>query len=368
MNIGFFTETYYPIPDGVSHYLRDIKSELEKMGHEVFVFTLAGDASEKNVFKPITIPLLVYRQYRMPVGIFPFNLYRKMLKTKLDVVNIHSSFFMGTFGYRIARAKDIPIIATFHTDFSRMKESLNLPMKNTLFWISWKYNMFLYRRCDAVLCPSASTVEMMKGQDMHRVEELTLFVDNSKFSAKIPDDGDYLLQYIGRLTKDKGVEKIVRLAEYMKDDRNVHFSVAGIGPEEQNLRNLVNTLGLSDQVSMEGYVDEEKKVASLKKEGIFIHPSETDTFGLAVLEALSSGRPALVSRNFPLLSYCDGDCGMIPVDFDNLEETASTVRNIFSDRDMYSKLSENAAEFARRKFSPRKHAEKLIEIYESCKH
>ncbi len=366
MNIGFFTETYYPTPDGVSHYLRDIKKELEDMGHEVFVFTLSGDASEKNVFKPYTIPLFVYKQYRMPVGIFPFNLYRKMLKTKLDVVNIHSSFFMGTLGYRIARAKNIPILATFHTDFSRMKESISIPMKNILFWISWRYNLFLYRRCNAVLCPSTSTVEIMKKNNMHRVEELALFVDNSKYAVVPPQSGTKIVQYIGRLTKDKGIEKIVQLAEKMKNDENVQFSISGVGPEEINIRKMVVSLGLSGKVALNGYVDEQMKLESLRNSSIFIHPSESDTFGLAVLEALSSGRPALVSKNFPLLTYCGGDCGMIPVDFGNPEETASTLRRLLEDEQYYRELSEKAAAFARTKFSPRKHAEKLIEVYESC--
>ncbi|AKA49636.1 hypothetical protein IX51_11570 [uncultured archaeon] len=365
MNIGFFTETYYPTPDGVSHYLRDIKKELEAMGHEVFVFTLAGDTTEKNVFKPYTIPLFLYMQYRVPVSVFPFNLYRKMLKTKLDVVNIHSSFFMGTLGYRIARAKNIPIIATFHTDFSKMKESINMPMKDTFFWISWRYNLFLYRRCDAVLCPSSSTADAMRKNGMHRVEELTLFVDTEKFSNGKPGNGRKVVQYIGRLTKDKGIEKIVKLADHMRNDSEVRFSISGIGPEEHAIKKMVGSLGLSETVSLNGYVSEDRKLNTLKESSIFIHPSESDTFGLAVLEALSTGKPALVSENFPLLSYCDGECGMVPVDFSNIEETAATLKAVLLNEGRYRELSEKATAFARTKFSPKKHAEKLLEVYQS---
>lgn len=366
MNIGFFTETYYPTPDGVSHYLKDIKKELESMGHNVYVFTLTGDSTEKNVFKPSTIPLFLYRQYRVPVSIFPFNLYRKMLSTDLDVVNIHSSFFMGTLGYRVARAKNIPIIATFHTDFSRMKESINMPLKDLFFWISWRYNLFLYRRCSTVICPSAPTADIMRKNGMKSVEELTLFVDNEKYREGQNIGDNDTVQYIGRLTKDKGIEKIVRLADHMRLEKGIHFSIAGIGPEEYSIRKLVETLGLKGTVSMDGYVDEEEKIRALDKARLFIHPSESDTFGLAVLEALSSGRPALVSENFPLLAYCNsGECGMIPVKFDDLDHTAEVIRNLLSDDEWCRKLSAKAAEFAREKFSPRRHAEGLLEVYRS---
>lgn len=365
MNIGFFTETYYPTPDGVSHYLRDIKKELEAMGHSVYVFTLTGDSTEKNVFKPRTVPLFLYKQYSVPVGIFPFNLYRRMLKTDMDVVNIHSSFFMGTLGYRVARAKHIPIIATFHTDFSRMKESIRMPMKDTFFWISWRYNMFLYRRCNTILCPSSPTADIMRKNGMKKVQELTLFVDNEKFGDGHSANGEAVIQYIGRLTRDKGIDKIVRLADYMKEDKSVKFSISGTGPEEFNIKKMVETLGLEGRIELNGYVDEEKKLQTLRGSRIFVHPSESDTFGLAVLEALSSGRPALVSENFPLLSYCDGNCGMIPVDFNNLEKTAQIIKSLLSDEGKYRELSENAARFARSQFSPRKHAERLIEVYQS---
>ncbi len=364
MNIGFFTETYYPTPDGVSHYLRDVKKELEGMGHDVFVFTLSGDTKEKNVFSTLTVPLFLYKQYRAPVSIFPFGLYRKMLKTKLDVVNIHSSFFMGTLGYRVARAKNIPIIATFHTDFSKMKESISMPLKDLFFWISWRYNLFLYRRCNLVVCPSNIAADIMHGVGMKRVEALSLFVDGSTFSPSSKGSSGKTILYVGRLTKDKGVDKIVKLADRMKEDGDYRFSISGVGPEEYTIEKLIHNLELGKNVSLNGFVDENEKIRQLQDCYLFVHPSESDTFGIAVLEALASGKPAIVSKNFPLLGYCDsGDCGMVPVDFTQTEDVYSAIRALSENKQRYKELSENAAKFAREKFSPKRHAERLVEIY-----
>lgn len=363
MNIGFFTETYYPTPDGVSHYLKDVKNQLEKKGHTVYVFTLTGDSTEKNVFKPLTIPLFLYQQYRTPVSIFPFNLYRKMLKTKLDIVNIHGSFFMGTLGYRIARAKKIPIIATFHTDFAKMKESISMPMKDTFFWISWRYNLFLYRRCSTVICPSGPTAEVMRENGMKNVHELSLFVDIEKYSPCERKPVSRTIQYIGRLTKDKRIDKILDLASHMKKDDGVVFSIAGVGPEEYSIKKRIESIGLEDRVRMAGYVDEKAKLSALDDSYLFIHPSESDTFGIAVLEALAKGKPALVSRNFPLLTFCQGDCGMIPVDFNDINATAKAIRDIIADDSRYEYLSRKAVDFVRSNFNPELHAEKLLEIY-----
>ncbi len=365
MNIGFFTETYYPTPDGVSHYLRDIKAELEAMGHVVYVFTLSGDTGERNVFSTWTVPLFLYKQYRAPVSIFPFGLYRKMLKAPLDIVNIHSSFFMGTLGYRVARSKNIPIIATYHTDFSKMKESISMPLKDLFFWISWRYNLFLYRRCNMVVCPSSIAAAQMKGEGMRKVEALSLFVNNSTYMPTDSKPSRNIL-YIGRLTKDKGVDKIVRLASAMRKDTDPQFSISGVGPEEYSIGKLIDALDAGSRVRLNGFIDENEKVRQLQESFLFIHPSESDTFGIAVLEALASGKPALVSESFPLLSYCDsGTCGMVPVDFSDVGAVAERIRRITEDGNEYRKLSTEAAEFARNKFSPRRHAERLVEIYES---
>lgn len=183
MRIAFFTETYYPTPDGVSHYLHEVKRGLEARGHEVFVFTLTGQL-ERNVVRPLSVPMFWYRQYRWPVNFFPFILYKKMKDVNPpDVIHIHDPFYMGgTLGYRLARELRRPIVATFHTDFSKMMDAVSLPMKETLFRISWRYNMYLYRRCDAVLAPSPKAAELLRSNGAGNVRVLPLFTDLSRFT------------------------------------------------------------------------------------------------------------------------------------------------------------------------------------------
>ena len=98
MKIAYFTATYYPTPDGVSYYLRDVKSELEQLGHEVHVFSLNGDKSEKNVHIPLTFPLPMYKQYSIPFNMIPARLYNYVLKSEFDIIHIHDPFF-GTLGH-----------------------------------------------------------------------------------------------------------------------------------------------------------------------------------------------------------------------------------------------------------------------------
>lgn len=217
-----------------------------------------------------------------------------------------------------------------------------------------------------VVCPSTIAEALMKEVGMKNVKTLTLFVDSESFYHSEASDGERKIIYIGRLTKDKGVDKIVRLADRMRDYRNVKFSISGVGPEDYSIGKLVESLDLGAKVKMNGFVNEKQKIRELKEAALFIHPSESDTFGIAVLEALASGRPALVSKNFPLVSYCKkGSCGMIPVDFSEPESVEIEIKRVLENPEIYRELSESGSKFAREQFSPRKHAENLLQLYSS---
>lgn len=359
MKIGFFTETYYPTPDGVSHYLRDIKKELENAGHEVFIFSLSGDKSEPNVHISPSAPMLVYPQYRWPLIPIPLFLYQKLKSFPLDIVHIHSSFYMGSVGYTVARRKNIPVVATFHTDFIRMKESIKLPFKNELFNLSWRYNVYLYKRCDLVTAPSPSAVEFLKENGIPKAVELPLFVHTDKFKPSKSRENKFVVQYIGRITKDKGIYNILDVANEFPRNNGVKFVISGTGPEEDKIRKAITRMDLDDLVEMTGYIGEPEKMSALSNASLFLHPSETDTFGIAVLEAMSCGKPALVSNKFPLLDNDSSDNGMIGVDFSKPSDVAERIRELKADNREHLKLCGKARKYVSENYNSAMHAELL---------
>lgn len=363
MKIGFFTATYYPTPDGVSHYLRDVKHELEEMGHEVHVFSFNGDRSEKNVHVPMSVPFPSYPQYNMPINPFPMYLYKIASKVDFDVIHIHDPF-MGSIGYRLARAKKIPVFATFHTDFVRMKESLKMPLKETLFHLSWRYNSYLYKRCNLVLAPSSKALEYLKESGIKNSRELPLFVDTWKFNTCKRDIDPYIVQYLGRITRDKGVFRVLDIAEQFRGDMRFKFIIAGTGPDAENLMKEAKKRNLTENLEFTGYVDESTKLELLSNANLFMYPSETDTFGISVLEALSSGLPSMVPLNFPLTHYTEGkESGIITVDFQDPESVKETLLELRNNHQRMAELYQVSRSFATEKFSKEHHCEELLSIY-----
>ncbi len=365
MKIGLFTTTYYPTPDGVSHYLRDIKLELERRGHEVHVFSFNGDREEKNVHIPLTVPFPMYPQYSMPINPFPMYLYRIARKINFDIIHIHDPF-MGSIGYRLSKSMNVPVVATFHTDFVKMKESLKMPCKDFLFDLSWRYNSYLFRKCSAVLAPSLKTTQYLKSNGIGNAEELPLFVDTWKFSSGEKSMDPFIVQYLGRITRDKGVFRILDVAEAMGSSTHVRFIISGTGPDYEPLLKEAERRGLMDRISFTGYVDEKTKIDLLNKANLFIYPSDTDTFGLSVLEALSTGIPAIIPMDFPLTHYNGTkDSGMIEVDFGTPVDVSKKILELNSDHTKLIALNSAARNFATENFSMVKHCDRLLEIYET---
>ncbi|MHB1650015.1 MAG: glycosyltransferase family 4 protein, partial [Thermoplasmataceae archaeon] len=229
-----------------------------------------------------------------------------------------------------------------------------------------RYNLYLYRKCKMVLCPSNAAYSTIREGGIENVRELPLFVDTDRFVHSVGDQNHYnfTIIYIGRLVEDKGVRTIVEIASNLRDMEGIRFIIAGTGPDERIIGDLVRKKGLEELVEMKGYVDENEKIKLLGSSTLFIHPSKSDTFGISVLEALSSGLPALVSSDFPLNNYCGNEeNGIITTDFSDIPGTCSEIRKLVDDREYFRRLSEAARKFSVEKFSMQSHIDALIDIY-----
>lgn len=99
---------------------------------------------------------------------------------------------------------------------------------------------------------------------------------------------------VAQLHQVKGVDHLIRAIGILNDP-DLHLSLAGEGPEASNLRQLVSTLGLENQVSFLGLRDDVPDLE--RRAGIFVHPAIwEEAFGLGIAEAMASGCAVIASR------------------------------------------------------------------------
>ena len=119
MNIGIFTDTYFPQVSGVATSIDTLRSQLEQKGHTVYIFTTTDpdvekNVYERNVFRFASIPFISFTDRRIAVrGLF--QSYQVAKELNLDIVHTQTEFSMGLIGKFVAKALKIPCVHTYHT-------------------------------------------------------------------------------------------------------------------------------------------------------------------------------------------------------------------------------------------------------------
>jgi colanic acid/amylovoran biosynthesis glycosyltransferase len=120
----------------------------------------------------------------------------------------------------------------------------------------------------------------------------------------IPGDGQWRLLQAGRLIEKKGLKTTLRaFARFRKEFPGARLSIAGEGPQLEELQSLARELQIDGAVDFAGFVSQEELRELLYSSHIFLHPSETGRDGNqegvpnSMLEAMASGLPVFATRH-----------------------------------------------------------------------
>ena len=120
MRVGLFTDTYFPQVSGVATSIRTLKTELEKLGHTVFIFTTTDkDVNRYEDWQIIRIPSVPFFAFKdRRVAYRGFSKALAIAKQyQLDIIHTQTEFSLGLLGVWIGRELRIPVIHTYHTQY-----------------------------------------------------------------------------------------------------------------------------------------------------------------------------------------------------------------------------------------------------------
>ncbi len=118
VNIGLFTDTYFPQAGGVATSIKTLRHELEKQGHQVYslpqlIHTWRRMFTNATSFVFLCAIRFIYRSANRFSGLL--HAYQLAKELNLDIVHTQTEFSMGMIGKFVARAMKIPCIHTYHT-------------------------------------------------------------------------------------------------------------------------------------------------------------------------------------------------------------------------------------------------------------
>lgn len=163
--------------------------------------------------------------------------------------------------------------------------------------------------------------------------------------AGIPNDAVILL-YSGRISPEKNIELLLEFMRILGKDPNRDFRlvVAGAGPKAEWLKKRTEKL-IPNKIIQLGHIDKETLADYYANADVFVHPNPREPYGIAPLEAMASGLPAVVPNSGGLLSYAnDENSWMVEP---TPEKFANAIRQVVSMPEDRSKKVENALRTAR---------------------
>lgn len=180
---------------------------------------------------------------------------------------------------------------------------------------------------------------------------------------KKPDTAPMILGCVGSLNDQKNYRMIIKafyLLKLERPDLNIYLQIIGEGPLKKNLEEMVaKHRNINELVSFPGRVEDLKE--RYQHFTIFINCSISESFGLALAEAMAVGLPVIASR-IPALSELVDDAGVM-VDPKNKEQIKGAILRYIDDETMRNEMGQKAKDRIRKKFSEEVMVKKTKELY-----
>ena len=315
-----------------------------------------------------------------------------ILKEKPDIVHIHNIFNGISLSILpILKRYNVPIVITMHdTRFICPSSYFNQKHKPCDRCKKQLFLPCIFKRCyqdnlsNSIMC----AMEMLHKEFLFNYDKYIdqyIFLSNafkkyhtmrhSYFDMKgqilpnfmpilnnvIPNyiKGDYMLYY-GRITTEKGVELLVRVVSSMP---HIKLIIAGIGPLLDGLKRIS-----SPNIEYVGFVSGSDLDKLIANSSFIIVPSECEENNpLTIIESYAFGKPVIGSRIGGVPEIIEEEnTGYIfePFDDSSLKYAIERAYNITQKE--YTAISQNVRLFAEKHFSPEKHYESLMKIYEKA--
>ncbi len=299
MHIGFFTDSYLPRRSGVVRAVEAAGAYLRRRGHRVSVIAPAYQGyvdHDPDVHRVPSVAPPGHPDFPLAVP-YSASQLRGIRALGLDVVHSHSPFLLGGVGLWVARILHRPVVFTYHTMYAEYAHYAPLVGDLTRPLVL-AYTTAYCNRCDRVLASVPSLAARLREYGVRVPVEVipSVGIEPEAFAGALPAGVRAalgvpaevpLLVYVGRLAKEKGV--LLLLEAYAAAPLDTRLVLVGDGPERAALVEHARRLGLSTRVVFAGGMAHARVVEVLRSADLFVFPSQTETLGLAVVEAMAAG-------------------------------------------------------------------------------
>lgn len=236
-------------------------------------------------------------------------IHKLCVEVKFDLVHLHgmwSPFLMVA--ALVARMRNIPIVITPHGCL----EPWALAFKRRKKWIALRsYQGAILRSASLFVATSHQEMLSIRGLGLRQaVAVIPNGVDIGTHSSHRSHDGPKTILFLSRVHPIKGLLDLVEAWAHVRQ-KGWRIVIAGgdEGGHRAKVEGLINEKGLQSDFEFLGFVEGERKQACFDAADIFILPTYSENFGIAVAEALANELPVITTTGAPWQDLVGHRCG-----------------------------------------------------------
>lgn len=288
---------------GYKNRFQNFIKYLREMGDEVMVVTTHEGVPEEfhgaQLIGSRSFPFPWYQKVPLSLALSP-RIISAVAQFKPDIIHASSPGIMVFGALAISKLLSVPIVMSYHTHVP-----LYIP-RYTFSWLvqpMWLVLKFLHRAADLTLVPSAAIAKDLEEANVTTANRIRLWnkgVDSESFHPRFhshemrlrlsngePDKP--LIVHVGRLGVEKSLEFLKRVMDKLPEAR---IAFVGDGPYREELEQMFSGM----PAVFTGMLQGEELSQAYASGDVFVMPSESETLGQVVMEAMSAGLPVVAAR------------------------------------------------------------------------
>lgn len=290
---------------GVAVSVERLREGLEKIGHDVFIFTAKYPGATRNGRRVFRFPSIRWsRKNFFPIAI-PFSpkINHIIEALELDIIHSHHPFWLGQAAVSYSERQNLPLVYTYHTNYGKMPaEFFGIPIEPLEHYLATSTEEYV-ALAQTLIVPSQAAASHLgninhtpmqiipSGIDWPGLKQTTPLKAIARQRHRIGPEEKIIL-CVSRLSFEKNLDFLIAgLKDLLINDISTRLIIVGDGIAKTFLKNIIRAAGLTHKISLPGAASPAELISWYHAADVFAYPSLFETQGLTVLEAMGAQLP-----------------------------------------------------------------------------
>ncbi len=304
------TNTYLPHVSGVAQSVARFSDVYRKSGHETLIVAPTYEEQPVHEENVIRIPAVQHFNGSDLSVVLPVP---RLLKNTLhqfspELIHSHHPFLLGDTALRIAAARSLPLVYTYHTMYEQYTHYVPVHARNLANAVI-KLTTGYANLCDHLIAPSNHVMRLLRDRGVNTpITVIPTGVDTKQYTENdhkdfraqhhIPQEA-FVAGHVGRLAPEKNVVFLAKAAaQFLQEYRDSYFVVAGQGAAQTEMQQVLRPYNVDARVRFVGALHATELMAAYNAFDVFCFASKSETQGMVLIEAMTAGVP-VIALNVP---------------------------------------------------------------------